>query len=198
VSPDRFVNFRICPAGPTPEYNHGIPGLLKNALDWASRPHGQSVLIGKPTVIISSSPAFTGGVRAQSQLHETLLSVRAVIVPGPGPQIVIGGVAHKVSDGRLVDQPSLSFALAAIDRLKVSIHPRASSIPSGLIDENTRLGAGHSLRNFSLDKSAPPEDMGGSPEARTRRTTHSSQAAATWRAPPPRAPRDGCQQLNHR
>jgi chromate reductase len=100
----------------TPEYNHGIPGLLKNALDWASRPHGQSVLIGKPTLIISSSVAFTGGVRAQSQLHETLLAVQAVIVPGP--QIVIGNVADKVSDGRLVDQPSLAFALAAIDRLK--------------------------------------------------------------------------------
>jgi chromate reductase len=100
----------------TPEYNHGVPGLLKNALDWASRPHGQSVLIGKPTLIISSSLAFTGGVRAQSQLNETLHAVQAVIVPGP--QIVIGNVADKVSDGRLVDQPSLAFALAAIDRLK--------------------------------------------------------------------------------
>jgi chromate reductase len=100
----------------TPEYNHGIPGLLKNALDWASRPHGQSVLIGKPTLIISSSLAFTGGVRAQSQLNETLLSVQAAIVPGP--QIVIGGVADKISDGLLADQPSLAFALAAIDRLK--------------------------------------------------------------------------------
>jgi chromate reductase len=100
----------------TPEYNHGVPGLLKNALDWASRPHGQSVLIGKPTLIISSSVAFTGGVRAQSQLNETLLAVQAVIAPGP--QIVIGGVADKVSDERLVDQPSLAFALAAIDRLR--------------------------------------------------------------------------------
>jgi chromate reductase len=100
----------------TPEYNHGMPGLLKNALDWASRPHGQSVLIGKPTLIISSSPAFTGGVRAQSQLNETLLSVQAVVVPGP--QIVIGGVADKVRDGLLMDQPSLAFALAAIERMK--------------------------------------------------------------------------------
>jgi chromate reductase len=99
----------------TPEYNHGVPGILKNALDWASRPHGQSVLIGKPTLIISSSPAFTGGVRAQSQLNETLLSVQAAIVPGP--QIVIGGVADKIGEGRLVHQLSLAFTLAALDRL---------------------------------------------------------------------------------
>lgn len=109
----------------TPEYNHGMPGLLKNALDWASRPHGQSVLIGKPTLVISSSLAFTGGVRAQSQLNETLLSVQAVIVPGP--QIVIGGVADKVSDGRLEDPPSLAFALAAIDRLK-GLCPRSFAL----------------------------------------------------------------------
>ena len=100
----------------TPEYNHGVPGPLKNTLDWASRPHGKSAFNAKPTLIISSSPAFTGGVRAQSQLNETLLSMGAIIVPGP--QIVIGGVSDKVSDGRLVDQPSLVFALAAIDRLK--------------------------------------------------------------------------------
>jgi chromate reductase len=100
----------------TPEYNHGMPGPLKNVLDWASRPHGKSALTGKPTLIISSSPAFTGGVRAQSQLNETLLAMQAVIIPGP--QVVIGGVGDKVSDGRLVDQPSLAFALTAIDRLK--------------------------------------------------------------------------------
>ncbi|MDJ0390230.1 NAD(P)H-dependent oxidoreductase [Roseomonas sp. E05] len=96
----------------TPEYNHGAPGVLKNALDWASRPYGQSVLTGKPVLIISSSPAFTGGVRAQAQLNETLLSVQALLVPGP--QVVIGNVAAKVQDGRLVDEASLEFALAAL------------------------------------------------------------------------------------
>lgn len=53
----------------TPEYNHGMPGLLKNALDWASRPHGQSVLIGKPTIIISSSPAFNRSRRDPTGSH---------------------------------------------------------------------------------------------------------------------------------
>ncbi|HEY0180216.1 MAG TPA: NAD(P)H-dependent oxidoreductase [Dokdonella sp.] len=99
----------------TPEYNHGMPGVLKNALDWASRPFGRSTLTGKPFLVVSSSPAFTGGVRAQTQVVETLLAVAAV--PLLGPQVVIGDVAAKVRDGRLVDAPSLEFALAAIARL---------------------------------------------------------------------------------
>ncbi|WP_050420651.1 NADPH-dependent FMN reductase [Bradyrhizobium tropiciagri] len=98
----------------TPEYNHGIPGVLKNALDWASRPFGKSVLIDKPVLVISVSPAFTGGVRAQAQVNETLLSISARILGGP--QVVIGGVAEKIADG-LIDRSHLGFALEAIDRL---------------------------------------------------------------------------------
>src|SRR5262249_26020287 len=84
----------------TPEYNHGIPGVLKNALDWASRPYGKSVLIDKPVLVISVSPAFTGGVRAQAQVNETLLSIPARILAGP--QVVIGGVAEKTKTGCLI------------------------------------------------------------------------------------------------
>ncbi|MER9595662.1 NAD(P)H-dependent oxidoreductase [Mesorhizobium sp. M0244] len=99
----------------TPEYNHGIPGVLKNALDWASRPLGRSALTGKAVLVISVSPAFTGGVRAQAQANETLLAIQSR--PVLGPQVVIGNVADKIRDGRLVDEPSLRFALSAIDRL---------------------------------------------------------------------------------
>src|SRR5215471_17050025 len=106
----------------TPEYNHGIPGVLKNALDWASRPLGRSVLIEKPVLVMSVSPAFTGGVRAQAQIHETLLAIPARIVTGP--QIVIGNVAEKILQGRLVDQPNLRFALSAIDRLAAACNVR--------------------------------------------------------------------------
>src|SRR5262245_61532751 len=104
----------------TPEYNHGIPGVLKNALDLASRPLGRSVLIEKPVLVMSVSPAFTGGVRAQAQIHETLLAIPARIVTGP--QIVIGNVAEL--QGRLVDQPNLRFALSAIDRLAAACNVR--------------------------------------------------------------------------
>jgi chromate reductase, NAD(P)H dehydrogenase (quinone) len=99
----------------TPEYNHGIPGVLKNALDWASRPYGKSCLLDKPVLVISISPGFVGGARAHAQANETLLSIPAQIVGGP--QVVIAGIESKISDGELVDQASLSFALAALRRM---------------------------------------------------------------------------------
>jgi chromate reductase, NAD(P)H dehydrogenase (quinone) len=99
----------------TPEYNHGIPGVLKNALDWVSRPFGRSVLIDKPALVISVSPAFTGGVRAHAQVNETLLSIPARLMGGP--QVVIGGIGDKVCDGVLIDDASLSFALSALRRM---------------------------------------------------------------------------------
>jgi chromate reductase len=99
----------------SPEYNHGISGVLKNALDWASRPFGRSALKSKPVLTMTTSPAFTGAVRAQQQMNETLASIPAR--PVFRPQIVIGGVHEKVRDGRLIDEAALSFALAGVDDL---------------------------------------------------------------------------------
>src|ERR1700759_955926 len=99
----------------TPEYNHGMSGVLKNALDWASRPFGRSALTDKPVLVISVSPAFTGGVRAQAQVNETLLSISARVMGGP--QVVIGAIAGKTRDGMLIDEVSLSLASAAVRRI---------------------------------------------------------------------------------
>jgi len=99
----------------SPEYNHGMSGVLKNALDWASRPYGLSVLKSKPVLTMTASPAFIGGVRAQQQMNETLASIPARHVLRP--QIVIGGVHEKVRDGRLIDQAALDFALGGVDDL---------------------------------------------------------------------------------
>ncbi len=96
----------------SPEYNHGIPGVLKNALDWASRPHNASPLKGKPVLIITSSAAFTGGVRAQYQIREALVS--ALARPVATPEIVVGGVAAKIVDGQFTDSTSIEFALKGL------------------------------------------------------------------------------------
>ena len=91
------------------EYNHGIPGVLKNALDWASRPHNGSPLRDKPVLIVTSSPAVTGGVRAQYQIRETVIS--ALARPLNTPEIVVGLVANKIVDGRFHDPAVIEFSL---------------------------------------------------------------------------------------
>lgn len=92
------------------EYNHGIPGVLKNALDWASRPHNGSPLKNKPVLIVTSSPAVTGGARAQSQIRETVAS--ALARPVNTPEIVVGHVGSKIVEGRFQDDAVIEFALA--------------------------------------------------------------------------------------
>jgi chromate reductase len=106
----------------TPEYNHGIPGVLKNALDWASRPAFQSCFKGKPVSIISSSLAFTGGVRAQYQLRETLIAMQAHLVMAP--EVVIGGVHTKFADSEYSDEAGLSFIMQSLERLREEILAR--------------------------------------------------------------------------
>jgi chromate reductase, NAD(P)H dehydrogenase (quinone) len=64
----------------TPEYNTSIPGVLKNALDWASRPYGSSVLKCKPVAAIGTSPLPTGGASALSDLQRVLAGIGADVV----------------------------------------------------------------------------------------------------------------------
>ena len=99
----------------SPEYNYGMSGVLKNALDWASRPAMQSPAKGKPTLIMSASPAYTGGARAHYQLRETLSAMLARVIARP--QVVVASVHEKIRDGRLEDDVSLRFALSAVDDL---------------------------------------------------------------------------------
>lgn len=99
----------------SPEFNYGTPGVLKNALDWASRPGYNSVLKGKPVLIITSSPGAMGGVRAQEQLRKTLYGTLAVVIPIP--EIAISLVSAKISDGQLTDEASLQYARKGVQAL---------------------------------------------------------------------------------
>jgi chromate reductase len=105
------------------EFNHGMPGVLKNALDWTSRPVFRSPFKDKPVLIITTSMAFTGGVRAQYQIRETLTSMLAR--PVATPEVVIGIAQNKVVDGRLVDRAAIDFALSAFETLFSEIHLQA-------------------------------------------------------------------------
>jgi chromate reductase, NAD(P)H dehydrogenase (quinone) len=103
----------------SPEYNYGISGVLKNALDWVSRPGYQSVLKDKPVLIVTSSPGLVGGVRAQGQLRQTLAATLSRVITVP--EVVISQVNKKVQEGRLVDPASLKFMLEAFDVLLEAI-----------------------------------------------------------------------------
>jgi chromate reductase len=102
----------------SPEYNYGVSGVLKNALDWASRPGYQSVLKDKPVLIMTSSPG-SGGVRAQGQLRQTLAATLSRVIAVP--EILISQVQTKIQDGRLIDATSLKFMLEAFEALLAEI-----------------------------------------------------------------------------
>ena len=110
----------------SPEYNHGMSGVLKNALDWASRPGFASPLKSKPALIMTSSGGYVGGARAHAQLRETLAAALARVVARP--QVTIAGVTQKIVDGKLVDESTLKFCLDAIDDLLSEIRLLGRSV----------------------------------------------------------------------
>ena len=86
----------------TPEYNYSIPGVLKNALDWASRPAYKSVLVNKPAAIVSASQSALGGVRAQVHLRDVLAATLTPVFPAPDCFLPMAQNAFKA--GELVDE----------------------------------------------------------------------------------------------
>lgn len=92
----------------TPEYNHGVPGVMKNAIDWASRPPRGSVLNGKPAGIIGASPGITGAARGQSQLRQAFEFTNCYAMPQP--ELLVFRAHEKFdAEGRLTDEPTRRF-----------------------------------------------------------------------------------------
>ena len=98
-----------------PEFNHSIPGVLKNALDWASRPAFTSVMAYKPVAIMATSRGALGGARCLEHMRVALDSMLARVVLAR--EVTITSSAEKIRDGRLVDEISLDFACAAVEAL---------------------------------------------------------------------------------
>lgn len=96
----------------TPEYNYSVPGVLKNAIDWASRPAFESVFKGKKCLVISTSGGALGGVRAQGHLKYTLHGMLAEVFAAR--EVVVPFANAKVEDGKLTDAAILDFAGATL------------------------------------------------------------------------------------
>ena len=95
----------------TPEYNHSIPGQLKNALDWVSRPAGKSALNGKPTAVIGASTGMFGAVWAQAELRKVLGAMGGRVVEAELP---VGHAKELLHGDRLELSPQQSEQLEEI------------------------------------------------------------------------------------
>jgi chromate reductase len=92
----------------TPEYNHGVPGVMKNAVDWASRPPGQAPLGGKPVALIGASPGITGTARGQSQLRQAFEFTNSYAMPQP--ELLVFKAHEKFdAEGRLTDETTARY-----------------------------------------------------------------------------------------
>jgi chromate reductase len=98
----------------TPEYNYSVPGVLKNAIDWASRPAYESVFKGKKCFVMSVSGGVLGGVRAQAHLKYILNAMLAEV--HTAKEIVVPNANTKVEDGVLSDATVLDFAEETLRR----------------------------------------------------------------------------------
>ncbi|EHK57567.1 putative soluble quinone reductase [Mesorhizobium alhagi CCNWXJ12-2] len=99
----------------TPEYNSGVPAVLKNAIDWASR--GASLLKEMPVALMSASPSPMGGQRAQLQFRQTLTGIGAHVLPAP--DILIGSAPQRFdADLRLSDEPTRKLVARHLVRLR--------------------------------------------------------------------------------
>lgn len=100
----------------TPEYNYSIPGPLKNAIDWASRPYGQSCWNGKPVALMGASPGTLGTARAQYHLRQCCVFLNMYALNAP--EVMISAAQQRFdASGKLTDETSRKLIGQLIGRL---------------------------------------------------------------------------------
>jgi chromate reductase len=105
----------------TPEYNYGVPGVLKNALDWVSRPPAETPLRYKPVAIMGASTGNFGTVRAQLALRQTFLFVESYVLPKP--EVMVFRAAERFDDaGELADETTRELVVAQLRELVAWSH----------------------------------------------------------------------------
>ena len=121
--PDRVVAFKkaIREANglliATPEYNHGVPAVTKNAIDWASRPAKKAPLNEKPVGILGASPGMTGSARGQSQLRQAFEFTNSYCMPQP--EILVYRAHQKFNDnGSLTDDTTAKYLKKYLEALQ--------------------------------------------------------------------------------
>jgi len=112
----------------TPEYNHGVPGVLKNTIDWLSRPPRENALNGKVAAVIGASPGMTGTARGQAQLRQVLGATNTYALLQP--EVLVAHAHEKFdADGRLTDQATRDVLAIFLQRFVdlIALHLRAEA-----------------------------------------------------------------------
>src|SRR5215211_3428779 len=100
----------------TPEYNYSIPGVLKNAIDWASRPYGDSAWNGKPAAIMGASVGVIGTARAQYHLRQMFVFLN--MFPINQPEVMIGNASARFdAEGNLTHDATKEFIRQLLQNL---------------------------------------------------------------------------------
>jgi chromate reductase len=100
----------------TPEYNYSVPGVLKNAIDWASRPYGDSAWNGKPAAIMGASTGAIGTARAQYHLRQMMVFLN--MFPINQPEVMIGNATERFdAQGNLTDNATKEFIRQLLQNL---------------------------------------------------------------------------------
>jgi chromate reductase len=102
----------------TPEYNYSVPGVLKNAIDWASRPPGDNSFDGKPVAIMSASIGMLGGARAQYHLRQVFVTLN--MYPINKPEVMVPFAKEKFDEnGRLKDDTTQAKIRELLENLVI-------------------------------------------------------------------------------
>jgi len=100
----------------TPEHNYSIPGVLKNAMDWASRPYGDNSFEGKPVAVMSASVGMLGGARAQYHLRQTFVFLN--MHPINKPEVIVPFASQKINEkGKVTDETTKKFIKELLENL---------------------------------------------------------------------------------
>jgi len=100
----------------TPEYNYSIPGVLKNAIDWASRPYGDNAWDGKPVAVMGASPGPLGTARCQYHLRQSFLNLNVQAVTRP--EVMLGNAPERFDENlKLTDAKSREMVGRLIESL---------------------------------------------------------------------------------
>lgn len=108
----------------TPEHNYSVPGVLKNAIDWASRPYGHNSFDGKPVAIMSASTGMLGGARAQYHLRQmfVFLNMRAL----NRPEVFVSSAQQKIdAKGEVTDEATRSYIKGLVAALVDGVKERS-------------------------------------------------------------------------